>query len=241
MLQRLRVLIASATAWVRSRGIWGIVAVGAIVGLVLFSGVGVTVAATGVFRPQPPTTPVETVPAPQPVASQTYDYGQMSQSVTEGDADAGLNQIRPKPGFNVVVGSNGVQFSYVGPCSEIGGLTVRTNTGAVVTVSPGCTYLNPKGLSGATGFNWSGNFDHYCRTINPASGAAFYGGATAIRGEIFSLTTEWISIPQQYRVCPVSQQPPAFTQPAQPAPPPVSSPPAVAPSPSLSASPSTTP
>lgn len=227
--ERIKLVDNKLRAWIRSRGAVGIFTVVVVVTVVLSSGIGVTVAATGGFRPQQSPTPVPSSELPQPTASQTYDYGQITQAVTEGVADAGVNQIRPSPGFNVILGNNGVQFSYVGPCSEIGGLTVRTNTGAVITVSPGCTYINPKGLSGTTGYNWSGNFDHYCRTINPTSGAAFYGGATAIRGEIFNLVTEWIPIPQQYRVCPITQAP---VPPAQPAPVPPAPPAPTAPAPS---------
>ena len=196
--------------WITKRGIWGFTVVVGITLLVLISGVGVTMAATGVFSAKksadstPTSAPLS--PSATPVnTSKTNPNSDIKQSVQNGSSDAGQNFVRYGEGFNVISGPSGIQFSYLGPCLQIGGLSVVTNNGKTVTTSPGCTRINPKGLSGATMFNWDGNFSNFCHSA--AAGSRIFGGATAVRAEIFGLVSQWVDIPQNYLVCPGGSEP----------------------------------
>jgi len=70
LLDRSKLAYQKLSSWVARRGAWGVAAVTAGLVIVLFSGVGVTMAATGSFDAAPTSTPTKTSP-PEPAATPT--------------------------------------------------------------------------------------------------------------------------------------------------------------------------
>lgn len=103
-------------------------------------------------------------------------------------------------GLTATVNSRGVVFSYIGPC--MGGpptMTIRGDNGRVYSTggSPEC-HGNP--TFAANSLPW----DEYTRN---AYCYAPLGGASAYRAEMFGLFSQWVPIPEEFRVCINGQAP----------------------------------
>lgn len=103
-------------------------------------------------------------------------------------------------GLTATVNSRGVVFSYIGPC--MGGpptMTIRGDNGQVYSTggSPEC---NGNPTFAANSFPWDENVrNSYC--YSPL------GGASAYRAEIFGMVSQWVPIPEEFKVCINGQAP----------------------------------
>lgn len=215
--------------WVVRRGPLGFVAVGIAVAVAVSSGVGVTMAATGNFQASKPSNSPVASQAPTPSPTETYGYSADHQVTvgTENNPNAGNGFVSFGEGLKSIIGSSGVQFSFRGPCQPTG-MTVKTNTGLIISTTGTCPGNNPQGMAVSATFNWQGNFTHFCME-------GTWRGSSAVRAEIGSFIGEWIAIPSQYINCNTPSNP-AVPNPA-PAPPAPAVPVAT---PSTSSSPSAT-
>ena len=103
-------------------------------------------------------------------------------------------------GLTATVNSRGVVFSYIGPC--MGGpptMTIRGDNGQVYSTggSPEC-HGNP--TFAANSLPW----DEYTRNAYCYSPL---GGASAYRAEMFGLFSQWVPIPEEFKVCINGQAP----------------------------------
>lgn len=196
--------------WTSKHGVMGVVAVVGVSALVLFSGVGVTMAATGSFQAKPSTTPSQPLPATA-APSSTYGYADDHQVTidTKSNPQAGAGNVSFGEGLTSTVGNYGVQFSFRGPCQP-SGLLVRVNTGLIVSQGGTCPGNNPQGMAVTSTYNWQSGTS-YC-----SQGVSL--GIRSVRAEIGPYVGEWISIPAQYLICtpPVAVPSPVAPAPASP-------------------------
>ena len=140
----------------------------------------------------PTSTPTPTSPPASGNTSQLpWDNNEVGNGVMLHDLPQGLT---------ATVNSRGVVFSYIGPC--MGGpptMTIRGDNGRVYSTggSPEC-HGNP--TFAANSFPWDENVrNSYC--YSPL------GGASAYRAEIFGLASQWVPIPEEFKVCINGQAP----------------------------------
>lgn len=194
-------------------------------------------------------TPIAT-PMPTITPSVAPDTGNTSQLPWENSEVGNGVMLHDLPqGLTATVNSRGVVFSYIGPC--MGGpptMTIRGDNGQVYSAggSPEC-HGNP--TFAANSLPW----DEYTRN---AYCYAPLGGASAYRAEMFGLFSQWVPIPEEFKVCingqapegppapgipPVTPEAPAPTSSEPPSPPSQNPSPAPSESSSETSSPAPTP
>lgn len=203
-----------------------VLAVGATLGTV-------AVAMPGVVSVEPAVVASAT---PEPVSTGSGDWT-TPNDVSQREFITGYRRQDLPTGLHATVNGNRVIFSYVGPCldpqakftvwSDVPGQWQSQGSGCMHQKVGEMTYM-------ATSYTW----DEYTRNAYCYSPL---GAKSAYRAEIFGMYSEWVPIPDQYKVCINGQKPEGAVPPPVVTPAPVTSPTTtapIAPTPSASSSPS---
>lgn len=185
------------------------------------------------FAPAPEVTAMST-PTPSDTATGSGTWTAPIDN-TQHEVAPGMRAQDLPVGFHAIPFANGVSFTYSGPCIDPGAqLTVWSNVpGMWKSRGDTCRWKKPGEQAWfTTTITWSEDTrNSYC--YSPA------GAQSAYRGEVFGLVTEWVSIPESYKVC-VSGQKPEGAIPA-PVATPTAAPVAPAPSPTSTSTSSASP
>ena len=186
----------------------------------------VAVAAPGNYAPVPePTYSLDPAPESTPVTpgSDMNPYVNLQREIAPGVRMGDL-----AAGLSVNITATGATFSYVGPCLDAdNAVTVWSNVPGVWKSRSNSSYRCPVGQQTYryASITWSEDTRNgYC--YSPL------GAQSAFRAEFFGQFTQWVPIPEAYKVC-VNGQAPEGAIPA-----PVVTPAPVAPAPVSSATPS---
>jgi hypothetical protein len=200
----------------RRRGTWGLVTVTTVVAVALFSGVGVTMAATGVFS-NTSSTPPPASPAPSATPSPTQTpvgTGASDPSAVAIEDEAsqsiapGIKRSNLPMGFSVTQNSVGVVLTFRGTCVDpAGDFRIVYNDGEKQSGGANACVVGQETWRVVT-YPW----DEYIRN---AYCAPPVGSKSAIRAEMFGGFSEWAPFPAAYRSCPSAQvpEPPASSSP----------------------------